>query len=109
MYIEGAAVGFLLGGLFLSIYVDLGVQTTLTSKSEEWVGAWWLGFLVSIVLAMLWSAILMGFPMEFPRTQKLKKLNLIGNANNVSSMNSQQDLKVTNRPQNRLFVIIFMV
>jgi len=82
--IQGAAVGFLLGGLFLSIYVDLGVETTLTPKSEEWVGAWWLGFLASMFLAVFWSMILMGFPKEFPETEKLRKLLLIGNTNNVS-------------------------
>ncbi|KAK3742780.1 hypothetical protein QZH41_013896, partial [Actinostola sp. cb2023] len=80
----GAGVGFLLGGIFLSIYVDLGVQTYLTPKSEEWVGAWWLGFLVSMGMALLWSVWLIGFPKEFPKTQELRKLNLIGNSDNVS-------------------------
>ncbi|KXJ27791.1 solute carrier organic anion transporter family member 4C1 [Exaiptasia diaphana] len=78
--VMGAGVGFILGGLFLSIYVDLGAQTKLTPQNEEWIGAWWLGFLVSMVMAMLWSVFLIGFPKEFPGTKKLRKLNLIGNS-----------------------------
>lgn len=83
----GAGVGFVLGGLFLSMYVDIGTQTILTPKSEGWVGAWWLGFIVCTVLAVLWSGWLIGFPKELPKTQELKKQNLIGN--NDSSVSTE--------------------
>ena len=76
----------MMGGYFLSLYVDLGVQTSLTPQSEDWVGAWWLGFIVCTGLAVLWSGWLMGFPKEFPTTQELRKQNLIGNANHVCDL-----------------------
>jgi hypothetical protein len=87
LYFKGAGVGFVLGGVFLSMYVDIGTQTFLTPKSEEWVGAWWPGFIVSSGLAVLVSGWLIGFPKEFPGTEDLKKRHLIGNTNNVRNTN----------------------
>ena len=65
----GAMVGFVLVARFLSIYVDLGVQTSLTQRDPRWVGAWWLGFAIFGVLCCFWSFWLLGFPKEFPGTR----------------------------------------
>ena len=55
--------------IFLSIYVDLGVQTSLTPRDPRWVGAWWLGFAIFGALCAFWSFWLFGFPKEFPSTR----------------------------------------
>lgn len=71
--ITGAAMGFVFISLFLSIFVELGVQTTLTRSDRAWVGNWWLGFIIFGAICIFWSVWLLGFPKEFPLTKKLRK------------------------------------
>jgi hypothetical protein len=44
----GPAAGFLMGAAFISTYVDPWGDVPLGASEEdrEWVGAWWMGFLV---------------------------------------------------------------
>ncbi|XP_074839831.1 solute carrier organic anion transporter family member 1B3-like [Carettochelys insculpta] len=47
----GPMIGYLLGSLCASLYVDIGFvdlgSITITPKDSRWVGAWWLGFIIS--------------------------------------------------------------
>ena len=52
----GPAIGYMLGGYFLEIYTDFdqgGNIQNLNSSSPVWVGAWWLGFMVSFVTSLI--------------------------------------------------------
>ena len=49
----GPAIGYGLGGVFLSIYVDPFEDTSLTESSPAWVGAWWICFVFSGVLSLI--------------------------------------------------------
>lgn len=60
--ILGAAVGFGLGGLFLSINVDVGQETSLTPADSRWIGNWWLGCVVLIAVSLLLLPGISGFP-----------------------------------------------
>nr|XP_022311407.1 solute carrier organic anion transporter family member 4A1-like isoform X2 [Crassostrea virginica] len=75
--IVGPAIGYLAGGAFLNIYVDVNkVETdslTLTPSSPRWVGAWWIGFLLSGLLAFLVAFPMCGFPTKLPGSEKFKK------------------------------------
>ena len=71
--ITGAALGFVFISLFLSIFVELGVQTTLTRSDKAWVGNWWLGFIIFGAICIFWSVWLLGYPKEFPLTKKLRE------------------------------------
>ncbi|XP_055990598.1 solute carrier organic anion transporter family member 1B1-like isoform X2 [Sorex fumeus] len=55
----GPIIGFLMGSLFFKIYVDVGYvdlsTIRITPTDSRWVGAWWLGFLVSGLLAVMSS------------------------------------------------------
>ncbi|XP_002731058.1 solute carrier organic anion transporter family member 4C1-like [Saccoglossus kowalevskii] len=64
----GPTTGFLLGAVFLTIYVDVGYQdsVTITSSDPSWVGAWWIGFLIAWVLAWLIAPPMAAFPPELP-------------------------------------------
>jgi len=42
--IIGPAMGYGLGGAFLSIYIDPWLETNLDPSDPGWVGAWWLCF-----------------------------------------------------------------
>ena len=51
----GSAAGFVAGGAFLQIYTDfMAVDAEyLDASSPLWVGAWWLGFVVSWIVAFV--------------------------------------------------------
>ena len=72
----GATVGFVCVSKFLSMYVQLGVQTSLTIHDTRWVGNWWLGFAIFGAICVFWSIWLLGFPNEFPSTKKQQKTEL---------------------------------
>ncbi|GMR33869.1 hypothetical protein PMAYCL1PPCAC_04064, partial [Pristionchus mayeri] len=65
MYAFGPAFGFALSAGFNQFYATLGTSPTgLVPSDEEWLGAWWLGFVVCGVLYLL-AALPFFF---FPRT-----------------------------------------
>ncbi|XP_034019483.1 solute carrier organic anion transporter family member 1C1-like [Thalassophryne amazonica] len=55
----GPMCGFLLGSYCAKLYVDIGYvdldSVAISPKDSRWVGAWWMGFLVSSVLLLLSS------------------------------------------------------
>ncbi|XP_049638852.1 solute carrier organic anion transporter family member 1B3 [Suncus etruscus] len=55
----GPIFGFLMGSVFSKMYVDIGYvdlsTIRITPKDSRWVGAWWLSFLVSGLLAIISS------------------------------------------------------
>ncbi|XP_064649449.1 solute carrier organic anion transporter family member 5A1-like [Lineus longissimus] len=64
----GPAMGFLMGALFLSFYVDPGLQPGgFTEQDTGWVGAWWAGFLLCSLLAFISALPLLTFPSQLPR------------------------------------------
>lgn len=63
MGVLGPGLGFITAGFFLSFYVDISRSVKhlgLTSSSAVWVGAWWVGFVISGVafLILLWPMLL---------------------------------------------------
>ncbi|XP_078571497.1 solute carrier organic anion transporter family member 4C1-like [Branchiostoma floridae x Branchiostoma japonicum] len=73
----GPAVGFLLGGQLLTLYIDMekpGVTAPVSGTSDpRWLGAWWLGFLALGVVAWLLVLPLSGYPKELPGIAKVRK------------------------------------
>ncbi|XP_057225485.1 solute carrier organic anion transporter family member 1C1 isoform X1 [Malurus melanocephalus] len=55
--IIGPIFGFLLGSLCAKLYVDIGFvdldSVTISPKDVQWVGAWWLGYLIAGVISVL--------------------------------------------------------
>lgn len=74
--IVGPAIGYLAGGAFLNFYVDVNTvdpdSVTLTPDSPRWVGAWWIGFLISATLAFLVALPIAGFPKSLPGSELYK-------------------------------------
>lgn len=75
--IVGPAVGYLAGGAFLNIYVDVNqvnsASVSITPNSPRWVGAWWIGFLISGLLAFVVAFPMCGFPTKLPGSEIFKK------------------------------------
>ncbi|XP_046350996.2 solute carrier organic anion transporter family member 4A1-like [Haliotis rufescens] len=75
--ILGTALGYLAGGELLNIWTDVDVVDTsslsITPDNRKWVGAWWLGFVISGVIALVISVPLAGFPRALPGSSKYRQ------------------------------------
>uniref|UniRef100_A0A8C6QHF7 Solute carrier organic anion transporter family member n=1 Tax=Nannospalax galili TaxID=1026970 RepID=A0A8C6QHF7_NANGA len=71
--IIGPIFGFLLGSLCAKLYVDIGFvnldHITITPKDPQWVGAWWLGYLIAGFLSLLAALPFWCLPKNLPRPQ----------------------------------------
>ncbi|XP_039359759.1 solute carrier organic anion transporter family member 1B3-like isoform X2 [Mauremys reevesii] len=78
----GPIIGYLLGSLCASLYVDIGFvdlgSITITPKDSRWVGAWWLGFIIAGITNLI-AAIPFCF---LPKSLKKQKEE---NNDNISS------------------------
>jgi len=74
--VSGAVFGFVCLSSFLSMFVELGVQTSLTIHDTRWVGNWLLGFAIFGAICVFWSIWLLGFPKHIPSTKKRREIEL---------------------------------
>ncbi|XP_069012756.1 solute carrier organic anion transporter family member 1C1-like [Embiotoca jacksoni] len=69
--ILGPMFGFMLGSFLAKIYVDIGSvdldSITITHKDSRWVGAWWLGFIVTGMVILLSSIPFWFLPKSLPK------------------------------------------
>uniref|UniRef100_A0A8D0CYM0 Solute carrier organic anion transporter family member n=1 Tax=Sander lucioperca TaxID=283035 RepID=A0A8D0CYM0_SANLU len=69
--ILGPMFGFMLGSLLAKIYVDIGFvdldSVTINHKDSRWVGAWWLGFIVTGTIILLSSIPFWFLPKSLPK------------------------------------------
>ncbi|XP_069887116.1 solute carrier organic anion transporter family member 4C1 [Dipodomys merriami] len=74
MSILGPAIGYVLGGQLLTMYIDIamGESSGVTEDDPRWLGAWWIGFLIAWLFA--WSLIIpfSCFPKHLPGTAKIQ-------------------------------------
>ncbi|XP_042212018.1 solute carrier organic anion transporter family member 4A1-like isoform X2 [Homarus americanus] len=76
MAVLGPALGYLLGGQFLNVYIDSPsvdpAKFGLRVNSDLWLGGWWIGFLVSGTISVLISWPVMAFPSHLPGAKAIK-------------------------------------
>uniref|UniRef100_A0A8C9YAN1 Solute carrier organic anion transporter family member n=1 Tax=Sander lucioperca TaxID=283035 RepID=A0A8C9YAN1_SANLU len=74
----GPMFGFLLGSYCAKLYVDIGYvdieSVTITPKDARWVGAWWMGFMVSSALLLISSIPFWFLPQDAPNNNHNLKL-----------------------------------
>ncbi|XP_020845211.1 solute carrier organic anion transporter family member 2B1 isoform X1 [Phascolarctos cinereus] len=93
----GPGLAYGLGSLMLRFYVDIDRMpeggTSLTPKDPRWVGAWWLGFLVSAGAVTLTALPYFFFPREMPKEKQelsfRKHISPSLDDNGESSLNKQ--------------------
>ncbi|XP_074656444.1 solute carrier organic anion transporter family member 4A1-like [Tubulanus polymorphus] len=72
----GPAIGYIAGGAFLDIYVDIDAVDTSAIHVEpndpRWVGAWWIGFVISACLFVSVSLFLFCFGRESPIAEEVR-------------------------------------
>jgi hypothetical protein len=81
----GPAIGFSMGSLFLSEWINLGENIPQINRNDpRWIGRWWAGFLISSSLLFILSFILFTFPsnlnnqLERESNQEIQSTNLKG-------------------------------
>lgn len=76
MAVVGPAMGYVIGGQMLTIYTDfLTVDSDalgVTPVSSVWIGAWWIGFILSAILCLIVAIPLMAFPHELPGAAEIR-------------------------------------
>ena len=70
----GPTIGFALGGIFLSIFVDPFTSTTLTSDNPQWVGGWWIGFVLTGTLSIFASGQFFFYPRRLKGSKEYDEL-----------------------------------
>ncbi|NXR72473.1 SO1C1 protein, partial [Pycnonotus jocosus] len=74
--IIGPIFGFLLGSLCAKLYVDIGFvdldSVTISPKDVQWVGAWWLGYLIAGVISVLAGIPFWFLPKHLPKPESRK-------------------------------------
>ncbi|XP_070785482.1 solute carrier organic anion transporter family member 1C1-like [Enoplosus armatus] len=72
----GPMFGFLLGSYCAKLYVDIGYvdmeSVTITPKDARWVGAWWMGFMVSSTFLLMSSIPFWFLPRSLPKQERPK-------------------------------------
>ncbi|BFZ21196.1 hypothetical protein BsWGS_24235 [Bradybaena similaris] len=71
--IIGPAIGYMVGAKFLDVYTDVTVDPTslgLDPSNPKWIGAWWIGFLISGLMGVLLALPLMAYPASLPGSKK---------------------------------------
>ncbi|NWV27657.1 SO4C1 protein, partial [Origma solitaria] len=68
MSLLGPAIGYVLGGQLLKIYIDIQVD----QDDPRWLGAWWIGFLACFFAVWLLIIPFSCFPKHLPGTAKIQ-------------------------------------
>ncbi|XP_065648193.1 solute carrier organic anion transporter family member 4C1 isoform X3 [Hydra vulgaris] len=69
----GPGVGYIISSIFLRRYTNINQKTHLKVNDSEWVGAWWLGFLVMFGFLMISGFLLLFFPKKLPGGDKKRE------------------------------------
>lgn len=100
LYLTGAvgpAIGYLLCGFILKIYVDPWLPSELSPSDPNYVGAWWLGFVIFGIFIMFSSLALFGYPKVLPKRPQDTRPKKKFNPGPPKSLSSNQAKEIENR------------
>ncbi|KAM4710104.1 solute carrier organic anion transporter family member 4C1 [Discoglossus pictus] len=86
MSVVGPAIGYLIGGQLLNIYIDFdkGQSVSINANDPRWLGAWWIAFLIVGLTTWLLIAPFSCFPKHLPGTIKAQSEKVSQAHNNGS-------------------------
>ena len=80
----GPALGYVLGTATLKIYVVPGGGGDIQEGDPGWLGAWWLGFIITGCSTLLIAPFLAFFPQRLPDSQEKTDAEALGLFNLIS-------------------------
>ncbi|XP_056181709.1 solute carrier organic anion transporter family member 4C1 [Falco biarmicus] len=74
MSLLGPAIGYVLGGQLLNIYIDIQIPESIKMDQDDprWLGAWWIPFLACFFAIWLLIIPFSCFPKHLPGTAKIQ-------------------------------------
>lgn len=69
----GPAIGFIIGGKLLNVFTELVPRNDINTESPQWVGAWWVGFVMCSVMMLFIAIPILGFPKRLRSTLTRQK------------------------------------
>ncbi|KAM9367284.1 solute carrier organic anion transporter family member 4C1 [Phaethornis superciliosus] len=74
MSLMGPAIGYILGGQLLNIYIDIQIPESAKMDQDDprWLGAWWIAFLACFFAMWLLVIPFSCFPKHLPGTAKIQ-------------------------------------
>jgi len=69
----GPGVGYFAAGAFLKMYTNLGEKSTYPNDHPEFIGAWWLPFVISGITISLMSFLPLSLPRVLPGTEEFRE------------------------------------
>ncbi|XP_061874865.1 solute carrier organic anion transporter family member 4C1 [Colius striatus] len=74
MSLLGPAIGYVLGGQLLNVYIDIKIpeSTQMDQDDPRWLGAWWIAFLACFLAIWLLIIPFSCFPKRLPGTAKIQ-------------------------------------
>ncbi|NWR61007.1 SO4C1 protein, partial [Bucorvus abyssinicus] len=93
MSLLGPAIGYVLGGQLLNIYIDIQIPerqdityTKMDQDDPRWLGAWWIAFLACFFAIWLLIIPFSCFPKHLPGTAKIQAEKISETHNNGSEV-----------------------
>jgi len=68
----GPALGYFFGSQLLSIYTNVTQSVDFDNTSPQWIGNWWIGFLVGGILTVVLSVPILCLPKHLPNTRHIR-------------------------------------
>jgi len=94
--VVGPGLGFIIGLPILETWVDIEKPASvahLTTEDRNWVGAWWLGYLIGAAFLLTPAIPMLGFSRTFKNTESVREKKLKLSDAVKEDKNLQHDLK----------------
>lgn len=63
----GPALGYYLASISLNTFIEPHLTPIVTTKDSQWLGAWWIGYILIAIVLACFSFLVSLFPKELPR------------------------------------------
>nr|XP_040570830.1 solute carrier organic anion transporter family member 4A1-like [Lepeophtheirus salmonis] len=111
-FVIGPAFGFLVGGQFLNVFTEFYLVSVehlnIDTASPKWVGAWWIGFLLIVVMSYLCAFLIGLYPARIPGCEESEVNKLASESSSISDefvVNTCDFGKISELPRAILYLL----